>query len=131
MHSHFRSTKNNASLFTSVFVCPVSGECFPSGNLIAVNDVDVYKDTALNWYTNKNSAMVAAAARAEDNLCSRFSRQGKGNYNISNRTNLHQFCNEPTYSAESDILLSLERFKILDDTAAETIDTLKTKVSRK
>lgn len=115
---HFRSTKNNALRCTSVFVCPHSGECFPSGTLISVNDAGTFNDSSLNWYTNMKTAMAAAAGRAEDNFCSR-----------DGQTSLHQFCTEPTYSTESDILSALERFKLLDGTAAESLERLKSKTT--
>jgi len=121
-----QDNNKNEALFTSVFLCPFSGECFPSGNLLSVNDADIIHDTSsLNWYSTKKLAVLAAAARAEDNFFSRSSRQGDGKYNSIDRTITQQFCKEPTYSAESDVLLSLDRFKSIDNTAAEMINKLK------
>ena len=87
--------------FTAAFVCPETGECFLSGDLIgaarlSISTTATTSGDVLNWYGTKKTAEFAAAGRAEDNFCSRLSQQGKGNCNISNRTNLHQFCNERT-----------------------------------
>eukprot|EP00536_Pseudo-nitzschia_multiseries_P001356 jgi/Psemu1/3177/gm1.3177_g len=50
--------------FTSVFVCPETGETFLSGNLLSA-DLVVERD-GMNWYKKKALAEFAAAGRAED-----------------------------------------------------------------
>jgi hypothetical protein len=65
--------------FTSIFVCPRTGEMFPSGELIEDGGHAAH---GLCWYATKQKAKEAAAGKAED--C--FSlREGDGGY---------QFCNE-------------------------------------
>jgi hypothetical protein len=55
---------SNSLRWTSVFVCPLSGECFPSGTLSSDNAVQGI------WYATKRIAEKAAAGRAMD--CFRF-----------------------------------------------------------
>ena len=88
--------------FTSVFVCPETGECFLSGDLLQGDFVQDRE--GMKWYKKKATAEFAAAGRAED--CLRF-RSGDSHGG-------DQFCAEdPTISiaeAEEEIEQFLKAF---------------------
>ena len=82
----------NSLLWTSIFVCPYSGECFASGALL--HGTPPVRDPRVpgNWYVTKKSALKAAAGRALD--CFRF-RDDTGATSL--------YCNEAPYG--KDLLL--------------------------
>lgn len=88
--------------FTSIFVCPASGECFLSGDLLSVDFAThragnfVLKRDRMNWYKKKATAEFAAAGRAED--CFRL-RSGE----CGSSGPVEQFCAEsPKRSKEEE-----------------------------
>lgn len=89
------SNGDHNPVFTSTFICPVSGECFLSGELVSSDsDNFVLQQNGMNWYTKKSRAEFAAAGRAED--CFRF-RSGESSRNGI----LEQFCADPPFLKRS------------------------------
>lgn len=82
---------SNNLLWNAVFVCPKTGECFPTGTIHNDNKL------SLGWYQTKKMAIKAAAGRADD--CFRFRENGTS-------LRIPQFCLEPPYHVESDSLES-------------------------
>jgi hypothetical protein len=64
--------------FTCIFLCPVTGEWFPSGRYGKANTYQVMRDSRTGavvvWHAKKADAEHAAAARACDCLCFRHGR---------------------------------------------------------
>lgn len=89
------SSGDHAPQWTSIFVCPLTGEAFSSGELLNVTHkgskhvLDV--NTATNWYGGKKNAECAAAAVAED--CFRFRLAGGADGSVT----MHRFCREYPY----------------------------------
>ena len=116
--------------FTAAFVCPETGECFLSGDLIAATPPIVTTTATatttgdvLNWYGTKKMAEFAAAGRAED-----IARFRSSNNSTGNAAPQHQFCKEaPYFMIEPDLSLFLQTSRALDDTVAQKITELKTK----
>jgi hypothetical protein len=103
--------------FTSVFVCPETGECFMSGDLIDGELVIATK--GMNWYITKKIAEFAAAGRAEDNFSFR---------SVERTTTSSRFCNERPYIAHhDDISLFLE----WDSSTRQKVDRLKQKAAQR
>ena len=103
--------------FTSVFVCPESGECFMSGDLIDGELVIATK--GMNWYITKKIAEFAAAGRAEDNFSFR---------SLERTTTSSRFCNERPYVAHNDDISS---FLEWDSRTREKVDRLKQKAAQR
>jgi hypothetical protein len=79
-------------VFSSVFVCPESGECFLSGDILA-GDFVVERD-GVKWYKKKSTAEFASAGGAED--CFRFRSGECGRDGL-----VEQFCAEAPYLVRS------------------------------
>jgi hypothetical protein len=104
--------------FTSIFVCPESGEHFMSGDLIHGELVIATK--GMNWYITKKIAEFAAAGRAEDNFSFRSAER---------TTTSSMFCNErPYYIARHDDISS---FLEWDSSAREKVYRLKQKAAQR
>jgi hypothetical protein len=103
--------------FTSVFVCPESGECFMSG--VVIDGELVIATKGMNWYTTKKIAEFAAAGRAEDNFCFRSAER---------TTNSSRFCNERPYIAHHDDISS---FLEWGSSTREKVDKLKQKAAQR
>lgn len=78
--------------FTSMFVCPETGECFVSGDLLT-GDFVLQRD-GMKWYKKKATAEFAAAGRAED--CFWF-RSGE----CDSSGLVQQFCADSPYLVRS------------------------------
>ena len=101
-------------VFSSVFVCPESKECFLSGDLLA-GDFVVERD-GVKWYKKKTTAEFASAGRAED--CFRF-RSGEGG----------EFCAEPPYLVRSredqqEEISVFSGLRACDDNARDRVEEL-------
>jgi hypothetical protein len=110
------SNGDHVPQFTSVFVCPESGECFMSGELLissgsfgsSTGHLDISKNDEINWYATKKTAEFAAAGRAEDNFyfrssCSSAERLGHSSSTVINGIQQRFFCKEfPYYIAIDD-----------------------------
>jgi hypothetical protein len=91
------SNGDHAPYWTSVFVCPKTGEAFRSGELVNPTHkggrhlISGSPSDAINWYGGKKNAEAAAAGRAED--CFRFRAMGA----IPFPSLTHRFCKEVPY----------------------------------
>jgi hypothetical protein len=104
--------------FTSIFICPESGEHFMSGDLIDGELVIAKK--GMNWYTTKKIAEFAAAGRAEDNFSF---------HSAERTTSSSRFCNErPDIIAHRDDISS---FLEWDSSTREMVDRLKQKAAQR
>ncbi|KAL3781907.1 hypothetical protein HJC23_004092 [Cyclotella cryptica] len=104
-------SKTSTKLFTSVFVCPWTGERFLSGKLADEHkecleaDFDLkekgseeVETRTLMWYRTKKDAENAAAARASD--CLQFRSMNK-DYTVMKSI---KYCNDPPYAASDSPL---------------------------
>jgi hypothetical protein len=99
--TRFADTTNGDHMpwWSAIFVCPKTGEVFPSGQLLtSLQNHRNHRD--INWYLKLNQAERAAAGRAED--CFRFREQQHekekgGSFLLGRRGTLHQFCHEPPH----------------------------------
>lgn len=83
--------------FTSLFVCPITGECFLSGNInFGDNDDGVLTMKRMTWYTSNKAAEFAAVGRAEDNFAFRDTANTTDDNGRSN------FCSDGTYYRDED-----------------------------
>ena len=150
------SNGDHVPQFASVFVCPESGECFMSGELLmsrggsfgssSTGHLDISKNgDEINWYATKKTAEFAAAGRAEDNFhfrssctsAERFSHSSSST--IVNGIQQQFFCKEsPYYTAindEPNINISLSSFlqeKFWDNgSTKEKVDKLILKARRR
>ena len=85
--------------YTSIFLCPVTGERYPSCRWGKPDTYDVRTDDHAGggpvvWYRQKKSAEHAAAARACDCLCYRFAQVTEP-----------RLGHDPPYYVESDLIL--------------------------
>jgi hypothetical protein len=146
------SNGDHVPQFTSVFVCPESGECFMSGELSissggigsSSGDFDISKNDEINWYATKKTAEFAAAGRAEDNFyfrssCSSAEHLSHSSGSSTNGIQQQFFCKEsPYYIAiddEPNINISLSSFlqeKFWDNgSTKEKVDKLILKARRR
>ena len=109
--------------FTSTFVCPETGECFLSGELVSHDSGSyVLLQNGMNWYMKKSTAEFAAAGRVED--CFRF-RSGE-----SGRNGLvAQFCVDTPFlkrsrGKEEDKISSFLNSRACDANARDRVVTL-------
>jgi hypothetical protein len=82
------SSRPHEDHWTSIFVCPRTGELFLSGELIEDGG---HEAQGLRWYATKQKAREAAAGKAED--CFTL-REGCGGY---------QFCNVQPYREGTNV----------------------------
>jgi hypothetical protein len=75
--------------WTSVFVCPRTGECFSAGTLRNDSSVDG------KWYGTKKCAEKAAAGRAMD--CFRFREQQQDQHGTASSSSFLGFCTQEPY----------------------------------
>ena len=102
-----KDTRNgdHVPTFTSIFVCPESGETFLSGDRLSA-DLVMLRD-GMHWYKNKAKAEFAAAGRAED--CFRFRSQECSN--IGNGLFEQSFCSEdPVFRCKDNEQIQLSKF---------------------
>lgn len=110
-------------VFTSTFICPVSGECFLSGELVSSDSGNfVLRQNGMNWYMKKSTAEFAAAGRAED--CFRF-RSGESSRNGL----LEQFCADHSFlkrskSEEQENISTFLESRACDANARDNITAL-------
>ena len=96
------SNGDHAPYWTSLFVCPMTGEIFRSGELVNPghkgirHNISGFGDSAINWYGGKKNAEAAAAGRAED--CFRFRKVGAP----PSMSLTHRFCKELPYAEKED-----------------------------
>ena len=72
--------------FTSIFICPLTGEPFKSGRYGQDNKppMGTYRNDDFCWHTSKKLAEHGAAARAYDCLSYRAAQPGKPYYYLGN-----------------------------------------------
>jgi hypothetical protein len=96
--------------YTSIFLCPISKEAFPSGSLrtdiTAVNDTETRAQVV--WYSKKISAEHAAAARALDCFRHRDEQETFG----------ERYCAENPHENRTDILLPTRPAHIMESMQA-------------
>eukprot|EP00529_Nitzschia_sp_RCC80_P029018 CAMPEP_0113478292 /NCGR_PEP_ID=MMETSP0014_2-20120614/20676_1 /TAXON_ID=2857 /ORGANISM="Nitzschia sp." /LENGTH=337 /DNA_ID=CAMNT_0000371469 /DNA_START=51 /DNA_END=1064 /DNA_ORIENTATION=+ /assembly_acc=CAM_ASM_000159 len=96
------SNGDHAPYWTSLFVCPMTGEIFRSGELVNPghkgirHNISGFGDSAINWYGGKKNAEAAAAGRAED--CFRFRKVGA----VPFASLTHRFCMELPYAEKGN-----------------------------
>ena len=124
------SNGDHNPMFTSTFICPVSGECFLSGELVSSDSgIFVLQQNGTNWYMKKSIAEFAAAGRAED--CFRF-RSGESSRNGI----LEQFCADHPFlkrskSEEQENISTFLESRACDANARDNITALMKKRTEK
>lgn len=113
------SDGDHIPLFTSMFVCPETGECFLSGNL-QEGDLVIDRE-GKKWYKKKSTAEFAAAGRAEDCFVFR-----------SAEVDRNQFCHEVpflkrTKKEEEEEIVAFSGLRACDANARDQLKCLLSK----